>query len=704
MSSKDSKTNPDVVAKLMGTIIKRLADENTGKTKPVKTYESLKGLAENKNKRGVVVIKNIQPIIDDVKKLQKLRTVTKDVIENNKKSNNNFIIKTVINEIKNDPSILDDNGVSEIYTDRFISYIKEQKEGVDKKEQKEGVDKKEEKEGVDKKEEKEEKGREIKQKPLEDTITKLETKGIMSSTPVSEPSKEKVKVSQPSIAQQTEDDPQIIMTRPQIDNLPTMPVFSDINTIESSSIFGDIINYITGSNSYRLFGYQAINDVNALISEGINQIPLRWRRIIKPALEGAQTLNPIEISRALTHVAILYYALPTLGISSNNKLTDLVANVLSGLGDSFLNSIKEKINKNVEGMEDLVKDVNKKIPDEPDEKKPDGKQPEEKQPDGKQPEEKQPEEKQPEEKPLTRRKRIVPSLISSGLVAGVVAGAAKLSEPARSQPIDTLDNVVGLGTSMASGGLSGIALNELRSRIVEAIPETSPYINSLGAVALTNILGGILGYKAGEFIKETTNIEEKIKEEVKGQMGIKETPIKYDPEVLDKSKKIYEQQEKTNNKFWQPKTIVPSTSILDESNQEKYIDDLETSAFDYIAPTSEGSEGTIYTNPLKTQQFINDKIRFEGAGMYIPYNTWGKLNDPNNMSQEQLKLMLLGTKLPDLKFEPMDNATTFENVQTVHLVNNEQDSIEMFSPYSQFSNVDNNWWSNEKSVLYTINP
>lgn len=705
MSSKDTKINPDVVVKLMGTIIKNLVDKNTGRGKPVKTNKSLKPLAENKNRRGVVVVKNIKDILEDEKKLTRLRTLTENYLTENKKIKNFELINNVISDIKKDPTILNDDGFSEIYTNRFIGYIQGQEPEPESEpeEQKEGVEKKEEKE------------REVKEKPkpkpLDETIEKLETKGVLSSRPSTKPSDEKVKVSEPSIAQRTKDEgdePQIIMTQPQIDDLPTMPVRSDIKRIESSTIFGNIFNYITSSNSFRLFEGEFLNE---LLDRGVRQIPLRWRRIIEPALEGARTLDPISIGRALTHIAILYFALPSLGVSSKSRLSDLIVEVMSNMGDKFWDGVIDAFAENRKDMDDLIKDVDKegeKIDKEKIEKpdKPDDKQPEK--PD-------KPDEKQPDDKPLTRRKRIVPSLLKAGLIAGGVAGASKLAydatkekpataEPARPPPRDTLEDVVDLGTSGASAGIGAIALNEIRRQIVEARPETRPYIDSLGAEALTNLLGGILGYKAGEVIKEKTDIKEKIKEDVKQQLGIKETPITYDPKVLEKSTATYAQQETAKNRNWQPKTIMPSTSILDESNQEKYIDDLETSAFDYIAPTSEGSAGTIYTNPLKRQQFINERIRLEGAGMYLPYKTWGVINDPNEMSQEQLKLMLLGPKLPELQFEPMDNATSFENVQTVHLVNNEQNSIEMFSPYSQFSNVDNNWWTNEKSVLYTINP
>lgn len=702
MSSKDTKINPDVVVKLMGTIIKNLVDKNTGRGKPVKTNKSLKPLAENKNRRGVVVVKNIKDILEDEKKLTRLRTLTENYLTENKKIKNFELINNVISDIKKDPTILDDDGFSEIYTNSFIGYIKGQEQEPEPEPEPE-----EQKEGVEKKEEKE---REVKEKPkpLEETIEKLETKGVLSSRPLTKPSEQKVKVSEPSIAQRTEDEPQIIMTQPQIEDLPVIPTRSDIKTIESSPIFGNIYNYITSSNSFRLFEGEYLNE---LLDQGVSQIPIRWRRIIAPALEGARTLDPFSIGRALTHIAILYFALPSLGISSKSKLSDLIVGVMSNMGDKFWDGVINAFTKNRKDMDKLLKDVDtegEKIDKEKIEKpdKPDDKQPEK--PD-------KPDEKQPDDKPLTRRKRIVPSLLKAGLIAGVVAGASKLAydetkekpataEPARPPPRDTLEDVVDLGTSGASAGIGAIALNEIRRQIVEARPETRPYIDSLGAEALTNLLGGILGYKAGEVIKEKTDIKEKIKEDVMQQLGIKETPITYNPKVLEKSTATYAQQETAKNRNWQPKTIMPSTSILDESNQEKYIDDLETSAFDYIAPTSEGSAGTIYTNPLKKQQFINERIRLEGAGMYLPYKTWGKINDPNEMSQEQLKLMLLGPKLPELQFEPMDNATTFENVQTVHLVNNEQNSIEMFSPYSQFSNVDNNWWTNEKSVLYTINP
>ena len=754
MSSKDSKINPDVVVKLMGKTIKTFVDKKTGRGKTVSTAEALKPTAENKNRRGVLVIKNIKNILEDEKKLTRLRERTENIIMNNPRTIQADIIKILVKSLDEDTSMFEGPGLDEILSDRLYNNVRNA-EGVESKEEKEkevktqkpldviDINTSTEKlkswlesnkskyyeainsEGEDQErirtyyeqiyeEHTRRKLRENMEKEDTKTIEKLETEGVLSSRPLTKPSKEKVKVSEPSIAQRTkdeDDEPQIIMTQPKIKGLPI--IRTNVNRIESSTFFAKLMNEISSTRTYLNFepGY-----LTELFERGINSLPPNYRRILEPILEGARGGGTIEIARGLTHLAVLYYVLPSLGFSSKDPLFSIVGNILSKTSDKIFDYMK-KLPK--EDISKLLKDDDKKpdkeIPEEPEEKQPDKKQPDK--PDDKQPD--KPDDKQPDDKPLTRRKRIVPSLIKAGgsLLAGgiAIAGASGLSydatkekpataEPARPPPRDTLEDVVDLGTSGASAGIGAIALNEIRRQIVEARPETRPYIDSLGAEALTNLLGGILGYKAGGVIKEKTNIKEKIKEDIQQQLGIKETPITYNPTVLESSTATYAQKEIAKNRNWQPKTIMPSTSILDESTQEKYIDDLETSAFDYIAPTSEGSAGTIYTNPLKRQQYINERIRLEGAGMYLPYKTWGKINDPNEMSQEQLKLMLLGTELPVLQFEPMDNASTFENVQTVHLVNNEQDSIEMFSPYSQFSNVDNNWWTNEKSVLYTINP
>ena len=184
--------------------------------------------------------------------------------------------------------------------------------------------------------------------------------------------------------------------------------------------------------------------------------------------------------------------------------------------------------------------------------------------------------------------------------------------------------------------------------------------------------------------------------------GITEKKITVDPTVLAQTKAQLD-QEQVKNKVWQPKAITPTPDILDESKQEKYADDVEFIAFNYIPPTSEGAEGTVDTNPLKYQQLLESKIRYTDAGVYIPYITWNKINDANNISEKRLRTMALGPELPPMKFNTFDNETSFENVAKWQYVNGENTAIAFQSPYADFSNVENSDWTNETNMLFTIN-
>jgi uncharacterized membrane protein YeaQ/YmgE (transglycosylase-associated protein family) len=187
--------------------------------------------------------------------------------------------------------------------------------------------------------------------------------------------------------------------------------------------------------------------------------------------------------------------------------------------------------------------------------------------------------------------------------------------------------------------------------------------------------------------------------------GITEKKISVDPKVLAETQAQLD-QEPSKNKQWIPKAIQPSTSILDQSRQERYADDLEFVAFNYIPPTSEGAQGTINTNPLKRQQYMGDEIRYTNAGVFVPYNTWNQINNTNDISEQRIREMALGQKplvpLPDMRFIPQDNETTFENMITQHYVNNEDRAIEYQSPYADYSDVRNYWSINEQSELFTI--
>ena len=710
--SEGKKINEKSIMRVMERSIKELVARNTGSRKVVSKSDALKPLAENKNKRGVVVIKNIKSILDDPTKLQKLRRLSREVISERKRIQIDQV-NEVIRRIKQNPDILIDVGFDEIYTPTFTNYIRnvESAEGIESKQEKEPevkiqkpldvidiksstkdlkswLDSNASKyyESLDSKDESQQRIRNYYEDRLEE-FTRREIKENMEKEDKEKP--QEVKVVKPTIAERTQDEPddgpKVIMTKPKIEGLPTN---QELKIVQRKPLYKKLVKEIDNTGLVSLISPGYANEFNNLDT---SMIPASLRFLIEPIVERFRSVDYRRVAEGFALYAMFALTAQTMGIDPKSPLGMVITSITRKIGGDVINQL---INQ-VSGKKKIDKpDDEKKQIDKPDDVK---------------------------QQPSFSR-RIVPPLIKAGVIAGVtgVGGLTysalknkgdEPSKPATASPAqappdlpDTLRRVVETATSGISTGMGAIGLNEMRRQIVEANPDTAPYIDNLTADQLTNLLGGILGYKAGQIIKEKTGIDEKITKTIKQDLGIKETPIQYDPKVLKDTIATYEQDKPAKYKVWQPKTIYPSTSILDESNQEKYIDDLETSAFDYIAPTSEGSAGTIYTNPLKRQQYINERMRLEGAGMYIPYKTWGRVNDPSKMSEEQMRLMLLGPKLPELKFYGMDNATTFENVQTVHLVNNEQNSIEMFSPYSQFSNVDNNWWTNEDSVLYTINP
>ena len=251
------------------------------------------------------------------------------------------------------------------------------------------------------------------------------------------------------------------------------------------------------------------------------------------------------------------------------------------------------------------------------------------------------------------------------------------------------------------GGVSGTALRTyFRSQGVPDSPELERKINYLQMLPAAAV-GAYLGYTP------SGQPDDVIGKGIVSGAGITEKKIQVDPKVLADTQAQLD-QEPSNNKQWIPKAIQPSTAILDQSQQEKYADDLEFVAFNYIPPTSEGAQGTINTNPLKRQQYMGDEIRYTNAGVFIPYDTWSQINNTNDISEQRIREMALGQKplvpLPDLKFIAQDNETTFENMAEYHYVNNENTAIEYQSPYSDFSDVRNYWAINEQSELFTINP
>jgi hypothetical protein len=221
------------------------------------------------------------------------------------------------------------------------------------------------------------------------------------------------------------------------------------------------------------------------------------------------------------------------------------------------------------------------------------------------------------------------------------------------------------------------------------------YVSLIAPTAFAGLLGAGMGYTpAGAQVMGTGVIS---------GAGITERKLIATPDAVAQTK-VQAEDKAPTYKTWQPKSISPTTDILNETQQEKYADDLEFTAFNYIAPTSEGAPGTVDTNPLKRSQAQADALRYTDAGIYIPYILFNKINDANEMNPERLNKLALGVELPPMEFLPQDNEVTFENEATKQYVNNENTAIEFLSPYSDFSNVDNFWTKNPTSILYTINP
>ena len=254
--------------------------------------------------------------------------------------------------------------------------------------------------------------------------------------------------------------------------------------------------------------------------------------------------------------------------------------------------------------------------------------------------------------------------------------------------------------AVAAGGAAYLSVAALR-RYYQQIgqdpdsPQLSRRIKYLASVP-ASVVAGILGYK------------KKLPELIPGEpteKGITVRKVDVEPEVLETTLARLDQQEK-KKKLWYPKSIQASTEILDRSQQEKFSDDLEFAMWNYNPVSSEGGYGTVATNPLKASQALNKDIRFTDAGVLIPYITFNKINGPN-MNDKELKELFLGqaplVEIPKLDF--INNKETFENVADFQFfANNDNTSIEILSPYDDFSDVRNLPDININSQLFTVNP
>jgi len=280
--------------------------------------------------------------------------------------------------------------------------------------------------------------------------------------------------------------------------------------------------------------------------------------------------------------------------------------------------------------------------------------------------------------------------VNQGITAGSISGA--LGGYLSRGSTGALQGITPGGMAGAiSGGVSASALRTYFNQRGERVSEKK--IQMLAALP-SAMIGAYLGYQGTG------------KELVSGAVGgITESKINVDADVL-KSTQAQESQDTGKNRQWFPKIIAPTPAILDKPAQEMYAEDLEASLFNYVAPTSEGADGTVFTNQLKRNQYMNEQLRYYKSGVFVPAKLWEQMNTPENMSKEKLDRLALGQKpiIPEMQFIPQDNETTWDTVARVQYPNNELNSIEFLDPYSSYSNTDNFWATNAQSNLYTINP
>jgi hypothetical protein len=322
---------------------------------------------------------------------------------------------------------------------------------------------------------------------------------------------------------------------------------------------------------------------------------------------------------------------------------------------------------------------------------------------------------------MNRLRRQVPALVERGstragdIVGAVGRGVQRIDIPR--MPRGDMNIPVGAMAGAVGGSITGGAMGGAGAVVPAGIA-------GMTAGGLTD--AGIIEYYRRRGIPITDKLKQKAKlagavvaggaglatgmsgagKGVVSGAGITETKINVDADVL-KSTQAQESQSIGKNRQWGPKTIAPSAEILDKPRQELYAEDLESTLFDYVAPTSEGADGTIFTNQLKKNQYNNEQLRYYKSGVFIPAKLFEQMNTPENMSKEKLDSLALGQKpiikIPDMQFIPANNETTWDTVAKVQYPNNELNSIEFLDPYSSYSNVDNFWTTNAQSKLYTIN-
>ena len=204
-------------------------------------------------------------------------------------------------------------------------------------------------------------------------------------------------------------------------------------------------------------------------------------------------------------------------------------------------------------------------------------------------------------------------VVSSGLSGGMTGLAGRI--------------MPGGGFGTAAGAVGGMLGGQVGKRVGGAEGKRAGQIAG-------GVIGGVV---AGRYIG-------------KQRAQVQEVPVEIPDQVVQQEEPL---KSGSGKGTLRPKFIIPSASILDKTENEIQADLDEFSAFDYVIPTSEGTEGNISNNPLKRQAYIQNELILNGGGIDIP-SQWGE--EPMTSVEEQ-KEQMIGDKLspiPELKMGVVD--------------------------------------------------
>ena len=273
-------------------------------------------------------------------------------------------------------------------------------------------------------------------------------------------------------------------------------------------------------------------------------------------------------------------------------------------------------------------------------------------------------------------------------------------------PLSVLFGAIASGMITSDDIPESIALGSLGGTIATGIAETSGVGRAIAEWFGWDITNPADRAKLEAFITSgvtgITGIGVKgLKQDTATTNGIEEEKI--DVEVIQQQVDTVQQKDKQTVGKLRPRFIIPSVDVLDVSQQEKYIDDVEFSLFDYVPENSEGGNGGL-DNLLVRDNAINESVRFQGAGITLNSRLLYNKDITSKMSDSELEVLFLGHKLPVLQFVDQNPELVFDQQATQFDVNNQLTDVEMFSPYSNFSNTDVYWNSFHKNVLYSKVP